>query len=169
MKLGDLVRFEDQYWVVRRYDPKRTRTALLLDKDGRTREIPFDHPVQVIVNPGEAWPFITVKDNPAGQRIEGIARAVDMEPVPLRLYEDWVPSDPARPGGPIFLNPAMGLRTAETLIVTWRRGRSSTVTVPAGLATVGARVARAEAARVRPEQETSYNALLMDALGDDET
>ena len=171
MKLGDLVRWDGRYWIVRRYDPKRTRTSTLQDWEGRLQDVAFDSDeVEVIANPGTEWPFVMLKDNPKGVRIKTISRIVNHAPLPITRATDWVPSDPTRPGGALFLNPSLGLKTAETLLIEWEAGMSTSIRIPSGFATMFAKVARAEAARAKPVESTAYDALLRDDKfgGDDE-
>lgn len=170
MKLSDVVRFENQIWLVRRYDPKRTRTAILIDWEGRLRSIRFDAPeVEVIANPTKEWPFITVRDNPKGVRITHITRIVNHLLVSLNRMIDWVPSDPVRPGGSIFLNPSLGFKPSDTLLLHWEKGSPTSVRIPSGFATMEVKVARADAAKQKVEALTAYDKLLQDdGFGEDE-
>jgi hypothetical protein len=174
MKLGDLVMHLDRHWIVSRYDPKRTRTAVLLAADGTQTEIPHDLDAiggaQVIANPSEQWPFVVVPPK-NGYVIAGISHAgVVIEPI-----TGWVASDPTRTGGPVFLAPNPRLRYGETLLVRLqgiKRREISTkrVDIPREFGTVKQRTARAEAARTKPEEKANAFSRLLsdDQIGDDD-
>lgn len=172
MKLGDLVRHLDRHWLVSRYDPKRSRTSVLLAADGTQLEIPHDLDASgglvVIANPSQDWPFVTVREQ-NGYKISGVSHGG----VPLEPFIDWVAADPTRPG-PIFLAPSPGLRYGETLIVylTGIRRRMATnirVDIPRDFGTVKQRAARAEAARPKPEEKkNAFSRLLADDPYEDE-
>lgn len=167
MKLGDLVEFEDEPWIVRRISAAQ---ATLLDAKGQTRDVAADLDLtggcKVWANPATEWPCLTVKDNPKGMFLTGLTRPNTRGPTVLQPYVDWVPSDPARAGGVIFLNPALEIRPAEVLLVQWKKGAVTPVKVPVHFGTVGQRVARAE--RKKPAEVTVYDRLLDDRFDDED-
>lgn len=169
MKFGDLIRYENQSWLVRRYDDRFTKQATLQDAQGKRVEIPIDLDAtggcEVVAHPATEWPFIIVRDNPKGKFMVQLIRTVNRQRVPLTLYADWVPSDPARPGGSIFLNPSLGIQPAETLVVEWASSRPTAVQVPVHFGTVGQRVERA--ARKAPAEVTAFDQLLADRFDED--
>lgn len=166
MKLGDLVEFEEQRWVVRRID---TAHATLLDAKGQTRDVAHDSDLtggcKVLANPATEWPCLTVRDNPKGMFLVGLARPQGRGHTALQQYVDWVPSDPARAGGTLFINPALGVQPAEVLLVQWKKGATTPLKVPVHFGTVGQRVARAE--RKKPAEVTVYDRLLDDRFDED--
>jgi hypothetical protein len=172
MKLGDLVLYNDQPWIVSRYDPKRTRTAVLLASSGVQEEVAHDLDVsggvQVLANPGNNWPFITV---PA--KVGYSVAALTYQGRTLAHVSEWVTSDPLRSGGPVFLNPSIGLRYGDLFLVSYRGVRdprkvvSVRVNVPRDFGTVRQRQTRAEAARPKPEDRNAFTRLLSeDPFGD---
>ncbi len=163
MKLGDLVAHENEFWVVARYDPKRTRTATLRRGDGTALEIPHDLEVRVIANPGSEWPYVAAPIKPKWGPVVALTRPSPSGPagaVVLTLYQDWLPSEPSRAGGSIFLNPNLRLQVGDYLLATHTNGRSSSIVIPAHFATVHQRQARA-AAKPKPDR-TAYTRLLDD-------
>lgn len=165
MRLGDLVQYHDRYWVVRRYDPKRTRSATLLAEEGATMEVPYDHDalggLVVLANPGQDWPFITL---PAKNGY--LISAIVFRGVPIPPVTGWVASDPTRSGGPVFLAPDARLRYGEALLIHYKGvGRPAVtkrVDIPRDFGTVRQRVNRVEAARPVPEEKNAFTRLLAD-------
>jgi hypothetical protein len=148
MKIGDLVLFSDDKWLVRNYD-KMTRTVVLCNQTGDKRELPVDMDVhtpdqiQVLCNPGLQWHVLAVKVKPnAGPFIRAEAPAkvpgasLTFRPRPLANWEDWIPSDPFREGGSVFINPSFGLRTGDLVLFTHRNGSQSRMIVPGNFGTV---------------------------------
>jgi hypothetical protein len=175
VKLGDLVSHENRFWIVTRYDPKRTKTATLREADGTALEVPCNAPVTVIANPGQEWPFVAAPLKPKWGPITTLARPTSpgtvatggLIIVPLTLYQDWLPSEPSRAGGSIFLNPALHLQAADTLLATHSNGRSSSLVIPGHFGTVYQRRARA-AASPKPVDRTAYDRLLDDDQFEDD-
>ena len=173
MKLGDLVEFEGQRWVVRRVD---TVQATLLDAKGQTRDVAHDLDLtggcKVLANPATEWPCLTVRDNPKGMFLVGLARPKWVSSTrpsghtALQQYVDWVPSDPARAGGTLFINPELHVQPAEVLLVQWKKGATTPLKVPVHFGTVSQRVARAE--RKKPAEVTVYDRLLDDRFDDED-
>lgn len=166
MKLGDLVEFEGQAWIVRRVDDRSTLRASLLAANGQVRDVAHDLDLtggcKVVANPATEWHCLTVKDNPKGIFLVGLTRGGAV----LRPYVDWLLSDPARAGGTIFVNPAAGVKPADVLLVHWKKGAITPLKVPVHFGTVGQRIARVE--RRKPAETTVYDRLLDDRF-DDET
>jgi hypothetical protein len=168
VKLGDLVSHADAYWLVTRYDPKRTRTATLLSSSGTLLEIPHDEAVTVIANPGQDWPFVAAPLKPTWGAISRIVRPTraEAEPVELTLYRDWLPSEPARAGGSIFFNPNLRLQIGDYLLAKHANGKDSSIVIPAHFGTVRQKQARAAA---KPRQDrTAYSRLLDDDQFEDD-
>ena len=169
MKLWDLVEHQKRFWVVAHLDAN-TQTATLRDPQGRTMEVPTgldgSAGCRVIANPPEDWPFVMVRDNPKGKTIQQVYRVVRHNRVPLTMFVDWCPSDPARPGGALFLNPALGLLPAETVLIGWAAGAATSLQVPLDFLTVAERVA-SQTKKV-PLELTGFDRLLEDRFGDDE-
>jgi hypothetical protein len=166
---GDLVQHEGRAWLVRR-SRENELSVTLQDAQGRNLEVTSDLDqtgvCQVVANPAAEWPFVVVRDNVKGKFMVRVSRTVGMSVVPLTMYVDWVPSDPARPGGPVFLNPALGVRPAETLLISWQNGSSTSLHIPVHFGTVGQRIERA--ARKKPPEVTVYDRLLDDRFDDED-
>ena len=170
MKLGDLVQYDNQSWLVCRCDARFTKLATLQNAQGLKVDIAIDLDVttrdcEVVANPSAEWPYLIVKDNPRGKFMVQLFRTVNRQRVPLSLYSEWVPSDPARPGGSIFLNPSLGVQPAETLIIEWASCRPTSVQVPVHFGTVDQKVVRAS--RKKPAEVTIYDRLLDDRFDEE--
>ncbi len=164
MKLGDLVDYEGQRWVVHRERPDGA-TVVLLNARGQAREVPGGLADCVVVaNPTTEWPCLTVRDNPRGMFLVEVTRATTG--ARLVPYVDWILSDPTRAGGMMFVRPDLGVQSAEVLLLRWRQGKASSVRVPVPFATVGQRVARVEGKK--PKQVTGYDRLLVDRFDSDD-
>lgn len=162
MKIGDLVLYSNEKWLVRSYD-KGTRTVMLCDRTGNTREVAADldihlpHQAKVLCNPGQQWYVLAPKiKSGAGPFVRAEAPApvpgapLMLRPRPMEPWEDWLPSDPFREGGSVFVNPKFGLRTGDLVIFTHRNGSQTRITVPAKFGTV-AKLKAANAPIKKPE------------------
>ncbi len=158
MKIGDLVSHDNSFWLVTRYDPKRTRTATLLKQDGVAIEIPHDEPVEVIANPGMDWPFVAAPLKPMWGPVTHLSRPNRSGTLDLVIYQDWLPSEPARAGGSVFLNPNLRLQVGDFLLARHTNGKSSSIVIPAHFGTVAQKLAR-KAAKPKPDR-TAYTRLL---------
>jgi hypothetical protein len=169
VKLGDLVRYDNDFWVVIRFDPMRTRTALLLRRNGSNREIPHAEPVEVLANPSQDWPFVAAPLKPQWGPVVALQNPTLAGARTLELYQDWLPSEPARSGGSLFLNPSLNLRHGDYLLAEHGNGQRSRIVIPAGFGTVRQKQAR-EAAKTKPkpEEPTAYTRLLEDDRFEDE-
>lgn len=176
MKLGDLVLHLGRHWMVSRYDAKRSRTATLLAADGTQTEIPHDLDavggVTVIANPSADWPFIMVP--PKNGWVLGDIRH---EGRVLTRFTEWVPSDPSRTGGPVFLAPNPAFRYGVTLLITYASstkrkapvGGTIRIDIPRDFGTVKQRAAKVAAARPQLEERNAYDRILSDdQIGDDD-
>jgi len=163
VKVGDLVTHEAGFWIVTRHDPKRTRTATLRNAGGTAVEIPHDAKIDVVANPGDDWPFVAAPLKPKWGPITQLTRPSPAGPagtVTLSLYQDWLPSEPARAGGSIFLNPNLRLMIGDYLLATHANGKASSIVIPANFGTVRQRSARL-ASKPKPDR-TAYTRLLDD-------
>ena len=162
MKIGDIVLYKNEHWMVRRCDPRRTKTATLVATTGRTMVVPYEtDAVLVLSNPSLEWPFVTIKERPNFGPLQSIVRLVGSVLAPveqaLTMYLDWVPSDPIRCGGPVFFSPKLGLRPGDMLLAICAKGRMRII-IPGNFQTVAKRV---EQATPKPKQEmTAYDHLL---------
>jgi hypothetical protein len=172
MKLGDLLLHDGQHWIVRKYDLKRTHMSELLAASGQVKEIRFDADLKgeatVLSNPQTEWPFVVMQSRPSLGRLQYIARIIGPLATPteepLRLYVDWVASDPARMGGPVFFSPMLGLQSGNLLVAVHEKGRSR-IDITAQFKTVKQRIAHV-AVKPKPEKN-AYTHLLDDAEFDE--
>ena len=138
----------------------------MLDFDLNKTEVPDDldafpdkefGELTVICNPSLSWPFVAAPVNRRGGRITGIRRR-GAELVP---FQDWVPSQLLRPGGSLFFNPNLRLRTGEVLVAQHANGKVGRVTITKAFATVAQRKKRSA-----PKEDTRPSAF--DRLLDDD-
>lgn len=166
MKLGDVVHQNGTYWMVVRYDPRRTRTADLLSSAGPLITIAFDAPVEIVANPSQDWPYVAAKVSPRFGPIKGLSRPPATQH--LVLYRDWLPSEPSRAGGSLFLNPKLGLRYGDYLLAHHENGKTSGISIPQTFGTVAQAKKRVEA-KPKPVERTAYSMLLEDKqIGDED-
>jgi hypothetical protein len=167
MQLGDIIRRENTYWLVTRFDAKRTRTADLRSSTGTVLTIPHNVVVEVIGNPSQDWPYVAAPMKPRLGPIKDIMRPADGSH--LTLYRDWLPSEPTRAGGSIFLNPKLGLRHGDTILAIHVNNVSSRINIPLTFGTVKQNKARV-AAKPKPELErNAFTRLLEDKqIGDED-
>jgi len=156
---------------VRQYDDAHLRIATLWDGKASVIEVPHDLDTtdptcKVLGHPATEWPYAIVKDSPKGRFMVGITRVVRGRKVPLTLLSEWLPNDPARPGGPVYLNPNLGIVPAETLLVSWSNGPDTPLQIPVTFGTMGEKVARQTRKKAAPP--TGYDQLLRDRFDEDE-
>lgn len=143
MEIGDIVLYQERRWRVHRYD-KMTRTVFLLDQNGKETELADrldktdPDTVKFLANPGKTWKVLTapVKNN-AGPFV----RLIIPGPLGRREHElvpwkDWIPSDPFRDGGSVFIRPGAKVQPYAIAIFTHRNGSTVRVTIPANFTTV---------------------------------
>jgi hypothetical protein len=164
VRLGDLVESSGIFWLVVRYDPKRTKTATLLSDTGTRVDLPFNAQVRVIANPGEDWPFVASPVKPTWGPIQRLV--VPHQERELRLYEDWIPSEPERAGGSLFFNPKAGLQGGDLLLATHKNGKASSIVIQAGFGTVKQKQAKM-ASKPKPVRNM-FTVILDDELDGDE-
>jgi hypothetical protein len=171
MKVGDLVRYLDGFWLVTRYDPKRTRTASLLNREGVALEVAHDdEAVVVVANPSEDWPFISAPVKPSMGPVASLSRSTAYADDVFELYRDWMPSEPTRAGGSIFFNPSLGLKSGDYVLARHVNGKCSGIVIPRNFSTVRQKQASV-AAKVKPKEadKTAYTRLMgEDPFGDDD-
>jgi hypothetical protein len=160
MKIGDVVLYENRRWKIVSHN-RDFRTSVIADFDGNKIEVPDDldqgELLSVLFNPSESWPFTSV---PVKAKA-GPLRRVTRGDLALRPMADWIPSDFLRPGGAIFFNPVLRLRTGEILVATHQDGTLSRITITKGFGTVRRKVARAEKKNApKPQQMSVYDRLM---------
>jgi hypothetical protein len=155
MKIGDLVSHSGDKWLVRSSD-KMTRTVVICNQKGDKKEVPVDMDLhtpdllQVICNPGLQWNVLAVKVKSNAGPFTKAEAPTSTKLRPLANWVDWIPSDPFREGGSVFINPKFGLRTGDLVLLTHRNGSQSRMVVPGNFGTV-ARMKAAKAPIKKPE------------------
>lgn len=168
MRVGDLVEWQNQRWLVRSTD-REMRMARMVDVRDTVVDIPDDLPVSechVLDHPSETWPFITLAARPKMGRLDHLERpSLRGDPGILQAFYDWVVSDSLQVGGAVFLNPAIGLRIGDVLVAVYEKGRAR-VSVTAEFGT--ARQRQANAAPKDIQKRSAYDRLLKGDFDDDE-
>lgn len=173
MRVGHVLSFQGKLWVVRSMDAEQLRTAILEDGAGQRVEVPHDldadlSACQVMSHPPTEWPYVLIRDNPRGRNIRGLTwlpAGRNSSPTSLTRLADWYPSDPARAGGPVFLRPSLGVKSAELLLVEWALGAHTRVVIPVSFGTTAQKVARQVARKAAPP--TTFDRLLDDRFEDE--
>jgi hypothetical protein len=156
MKVGDVVRYQDQLWYVRLVDRFRLGVAIL-DNDQGSREVAHDldtagDELEVIANPSEEWPFISPPSRGHITRVD-LVRGTRVEE--LTPYEDWV-----APGGSVFFRPSLAPKVGEMFVVYFG---SSVVRVLVRRRTLDTFKRRQDRLKVQPKEPiNAYTALLRD-------
>src|SRR5688572_20192287 len=128
MNLGDIVEYEGHRWRVFRLD-KNVRTATLIRWSGTTAEVADDDPkAAVVANPCE-WPVVTARLKHSSGPLVKLSVARGGRMLSLRPLEDWLPSDPMRSGGSVFINPKFKLMVGEVLIAEYKDGSASRIPI----------------------------------------
>jgi hypothetical protein len=170
MELGDLVQYQEQRWLVVRFE-RETRLMTLQNWVGSNVELPreFDQTnpegLQVVANPMSKWPMLIsqVKSVSAGPFVRiydprpNGERERDLEPM-----VDWVPSDLGRSGGSFFVNPKARLLPGDLLLGTHKNGSVVRILVPKTFGTVTQRQAMAIKAKPVVRPYTRFRKLLDD-------
>lgn len=149
MQVGELVEYKGHTWRVYRTD-RQVRTATLIRWDGVQEEIENDNEeAKVVANPSRSWPFVAapVRSSRVG-RIVKLTRVVRNRPQELIPYVDWVPSDPLRAGGSIFLNPELKFCIGEVLSAEHQDGSLSRISITKSFGTLSQRRKRAEKPKI---------------------
>jgi len=156
MRLGDLIEWGGQRWIVRRIE-RQTRTAIICNSGRFSETIPDDldktnaSQCLVVANPPDDWPFVTVTQRPrSGSLLRVEKPSVDGVSQILVRYHDWVVADPTQSGGAIFLNPSLRLQQGETLLVTYERGSMRSV-IPREFLSTAEKTARNNVVVERPK------------------
>lgn len=148
MKAGDLIEMTDGCWRVLRM-VRETRLAVLMNSEGKKKEIPDDldetdpNECRFIANPAVSWLALAapIRKN-AGPVVQLLVPRLYGDPRVLSQGTEWVASDPTREGGSIFLNPSVGLRPGDVVLVEHKKGTRSRVTLTKSLGTVAQKQAR---------------------------
>lgn len=154
---SDLVSYQDRVWTVTKVDPY-LRVAVLYSHTGSKAEAPLED-VLVVASPSTDWYLLLTPIRPKAGRI------VDLKIPSLRgqasyliPWFDWVPSDPMRAGGSVYLREKH--RPGTTILVTYGDGTQSKVVVKK-LSTVAEIREKAEP-KQQETLESKYDRLLRD-------
>lgn len=169
MKIGDIVLLDKQRWLV--LDQRPGKLCRIRTWEGTEQEVPESadtNPTSGLTLEASSgtWPFLTVplraKDGPIVRVTFARGGALrDLEPL-----VDWVPSGLLRPGGPVFLNPSLGLRFGEVVGAVHKSGRQVRLTVTQAFASVRLRQQRLAAERQPVVLKTVYDRLMSDDFED---
>lgn len=166
MDVGDLIEHNSVRWVVASRNPLARTVKISRGVLGELKEIADDDPeAKVVANPAKSWPFLSGVTKPRHGRIKSILLTRAKTTYELEFLIDWVPSDFQRPGGPIFFNPSLKLRTGEVLIAVHADDTRTRLDVTKAFASVAARQVRSEAERLPP---SFYDHLMSDNDGLDD-
>lgn len=128
MDLGVIVTYGGHHWRVYKRDG-HVRTVTLMRWGGHLEEIADDDPGAVVVANPRDWPVVTARVKPTAGLLVGLTLARGGRGRPLTPLVEWVPSDMGRPGGSIFISPALGLKIGEVLVAQYERGAGSRIVI----------------------------------------
>ena len=171
MRLGDLVEWGGQRWIVRRVE-RDTRICIL--HDGKNVEtIPDDLDklkpgiCQVIANPPNDWPNVSLTSRPKFGRIVNVQQPTLGGTHNLEPLHDWMVADPLQPGGAIFFNPILRLKYGDQLLAIYERGRAR-IEIPREFLSTAQRIAKAQAPEPEPRKISVYDRLRRNEFADDD-
>jgi len=121
-----------------------TRTVFLYDQTGATAELPDMHDrfepdtVKVVASPNLQWKVIPAPiKSGAGPFVKfTVPGPLGRKAKELRPWLDWIPSDPFRDGGSVFVRPGISLPSHTVVIFTHQNGVAARVKLPRVLTTV---------------------------------
>lgn len=142
MNLGTLVLFEGRRWRVYKVD-RHVKTVTLIRWGGALEEIADDDPGATVVADPSEWPVVTARVRPNAGPLVTLSLTRGTRLRKLEPLVDWVPSDMARAGGSIFINPELKLRTGEILIAEYKSGAVSRIVITKRYGTMAERKQRA--------------------------
>jgi hypothetical protein len=173
VRLGDLIEWSGHRWVVRLIE-RPTRTAIVHDGERASETIPDDldktkpDECQVIANPANEWPFVSLAQRPKFGRLVKVSRPTLQGTVAdLVRFQDWVVADATQPGSAIFFNPMLALRTGDLLLATYERG-TARVQIPRDFLSTAEKMARAAAPPPEPPRLSVYDRLRRNDFADDD-
>ncbi len=174
MRLGDLIEYAGRRWIVRRHE-RGTRTAILHDGDRTTDTVPDDlnttkpNQCQVVANPPDDWPFVTLTQRPKFGRLLRVSRPTGSGGgvADLVLLQDWVVADPTQPGGAVFFNPALHLSLGDQLLAVYERGRAR-IQIPREFLSTSEKMTRAAAPPPEPPRISVYDRLRRNDFADND-
>lgn len=128
MNLGALVMYGGHRWRVYKLD-RHVRTVTLIRWGGAQEEIADDDPaLSVVADPSE-WPVVTARVRPNAGPLVKLCLTRGTRLRQLEPLVDWVPSDMSRPGGSIFVSPALQLKMGEILLAEYKSGSASRIVI----------------------------------------
>lgn len=150
MTPGDLIQYGGKRWLVG-LRHREVRTFTIYDSMGLASEIPDDADktgeCKVLCNPSKDWPVVIIKARPTA-----IIAITDLRTGRiLDCMGDWAPGNPGRPGGNFFVNPLLGLRIGDTLLITYANGKGARFVIPRIFATVQQKISQAAAKPKEPK------------------
>jgi len=157
---GDLIEFANNRWIVGQRR-REIRTHVIYNCTGMSVEMPDDADKQgtckVICNPSKDWPVIIIKSRPSTWG--AVSTMVDTRAGRVLLVMvDWVPANIGRVSGNFFVNPSLGLRIGDTILIQYANGKTARATIPRTFATVPQKIAKA--AEKPHEPRTVFDHLL---------
>ena len=131
LAVGDIFRHQGTLYKVFRY-VAQTRTILAHSVTGAKVELPVE--IQPpLFSPHRDWYVVSVKtSSPIVTLFKPQRSGALKELLPLC---DGTPTDSLRSGGPIFINPLVGMQYGESLVARHQNGSMSKVPIPRLMAT----------------------------------
>lgn len=128
MEPGDLIRWRDQVWLVRKLE-RELATAIVESADRRTEVLPSDADTtggcEAWCRPSRDWPSTSLPFRGLA-RLVGVRRAT----TDLARLVHWVKLDDFQIGGALYLHPELHLSYGDRLTVIYLGPRNKLTTLP---------------------------------------
>jgi len=125
---GDLIRWRDQVWLVRRVEPDLA-TAIVESTDRQTETLPSDADssgaCELWCRPANDWPSAPLPFKKQSCLVGVRFRTTDL----VRL-QDWVKLDDFQIGGALYLHPRLDLQYGDRLTVIYSGPRNRQTMLP---------------------------------------
>ena len=164
MESGDVIELEGKRLMLGRRN-RELRVFQTFTSDGVRSEVADDYDktnpeiCKIVCNPSKDWPYVSPKQ----KNIKILTLALPMrQGLKLECMIDWIPGNPGREAGTIYLNPALRLGFGDILLIYYEGGHVMRVTIPKAYGTIRQ---RADRLAEKPKEEKAACARIL--LDDD--
>ena len=113
MNIGDLLRWNDKLWVVKKIDSDLA-TGFLESQDGERAMTEGEPTAELVAHPPREWPALQLPLK-KGRLVD-----ISYHGRPLQRFADWLKLDDLQVGGALYLNPTLGLGFGDRLTATYQ-------------------------------------------------
>ena len=125
---GDLIRWRDQVWLVRKVDRELATAVVEAERHMDVLASDADQMgvCEVWCKPAQQWPSVALPFRAASSRLVSIRHAERT----LVRFRDWVKLDDFQIGGALYVNPTLNLAFGDRLIAVFSDSHGHQMTVP---------------------------------------